>query len=1435
MSNDATSIPCYSDYHLEKGWKDFTTAFTTYAQRKGFGAILSGAIGKPIVTADETSEMALHFKQKENQHAWINKNDQLIGIIKTAMGDEYADEIDSTKNATEIWKSLTETCNVKDASISTTLSSTIQEITLGDDTVKKYASRIKSMAERIVETSPDGGAASIPISLQLSYFYNGLPICFKEAIERSTFDKSVRTWAQVISEFERVETWCIKNGTHGPKKNAIGKAAAAKTAGGKKGKYALGSCKSHPEQTSHNDDTCYQQHPELAPWYKKKEGGSSQTNENKAMMAAIAELTKKIATISGGEKAAMAKIDKELPEYGAFGSWGMMAVGTTSLDIAVLAMDKTKDKDDTMYLDSGATMHMVHTKKVLQGYKKLDKPIKIIVGNNEFVEAVGLGYMQNKTIEGNNVKINSVYHVPGLAMNLLSVSAFNQQGLAVTFPIQNTPGKSTQAVLVEQDGTTMFTATNNGGMYTMDGFEVGQNKHSNVDCALGALAHQRFGHLSPPEVKKALKMSSYSGNKADYAYIQLQFCKTCAKAKHNKRPFQLSEDSNSPDKPGDVIVSDIKGPFPVQTQEGYRYYITFIDLKTRYVTVYLLRKKSDALKAYKEFKSLFENFTNKSISKIKVFRTDNGGEYTSIEFETFLAELGTQHQTTIPYTPEQNGVSERYNSTIMGKVRCMFIEGGFPEHMWGELVMTSVYLINRSPTSHLDHMTPHEAMFKRKPDITNLRVIGSTAYALNTDPTIKTLEDRAIECVLVGYLSNQKGWRLYDPVGKKMIHSRSVRFNEREMWYHTTHPTMPNEIAISTWFTPNAWFPKAEQENADPEEDEENDTSLEDSIDEVYHEANIDIVVQGEEEPQAGPMEGPDEQSDGLNGKYWSEQIPGRRHRALAARIVAGMRKPVSRSALHRYHQALASRHNELDTPNHYVDARNHVDDKLWKVAEQEEFDSLTSMGALEWCTLPPGKKAIGSRWTYKTKLDTAGNIARRKARWVARGFSQIHGQDFHETFSPTAKMASIRCCLALAAKERLIIKQMDVETAFLTTEVEEEVYIQPPEGFISPECIGKVCRLRRSLYGLKQSGRNFYRKYDGILAKFNFTKSEADNSVYLKTETDGTKTIILLYVDDCLILASNRQLIDKATNTLTSEFKMTEVHSNRFVGIQWIRNCDESIDVHQHSYINEVIKKYKEYLPERPVKIPLSCSEELNSEQCPKTDNDIKLMKPYPYAAILGSLMFLMLGTRPDIAQAVSKLARFMANPGMKHWNALKKLLGYVSCTKELILKYKQSEETMQAFCDSDHASCKDTRRSTTGYVVLWQGSAISWRSQRQSTVSTSSTQAEYIALSEAGREIIWLQFFLNSIGQETTTTDIKGDNDGAMNLAKDPHHHSTMKHLDVRVHIIREWVERRALSVSRVDTAIMVADSLTKPVPLEKTLFCRMGFGLRYRGHTD
>ena len=1020
-----------------------------------------------------------------------------------------------------------------------------------------------------------------------------------------------------------------------------------------------------------------------------------------------------------------------------------------SSESAFVARGEGSDKPQQVewLIDSGASKHMTCDQEILQEYQQFSKAQSVKLGDGRVVDALGIGNVNMKmTFKSSNVKDVTMYdvlYVPKLSGNLFSVGAATKKGNTVQF-------KRSRCYIRGKDGTLKGMGTQRAdGLYQLD-VEGSESVFHSASVA-ASLWHQRLGHTTKlKELKGLVNGVDFSAEK------EVPFCEGCVEGKLAKKPFKSIGEIRS-ERKMQLIHSDVCGPMQTESISGAKYFVTFIDDYSRCCKVYFMKQKNEVLCKFKEFEKIFTNECGLNVSRL---RTDNGGEYTSKEFQEYLKAQGIHHEMTVPHSPQQNGVAERKNRTLVEAARSMLSHAKLPKMFWAEAVATAAYIQNRLPTSVLKGETPYQRWCGKKPDVSHMKVFGCIAYAHVPDEERRKLDKKAVKLRFVGYANNAKGYRLYDEEKRRILIRRDVVFDESNFnWKQEVKvPCTENEITMKT------------------DESETRD-------DEVTVESTVRTSGRIRNAPRRF---GYDEYADVVTVDHYAN--------------MCRVTEPLSLK-------------EAMESPNA----------KDWQEAADLEYESLLENETWDLVDLPRDRKAVGSRWVFKVKHHSDGRVERYKCRLVAKGYSQLYGADYDETFSPVVRFSSIRTLLSFAVQNNLHVHQMDVVTAFLNGHLEEEIYMEQPEGYVKPGQEHLVCKLKRSIYGLKQSPRCWSKAFTEFMMGIGFKQSTSDPCVFVRSRQE--LEILAVYVDDLILITESTESMNELKAALKERYKMKDMGELSYIlGISVIQDKEKNrVILHQKHYIEAILRKYG-MDNANPVATPADANVKLK-----KSDGVSKPVHQHTYQSMVGSLLYAAMATRPDIAQAVSAVSKFNANPDASHLTAVKRILRYLKGTVNIALKYEKSVSgALIGYSDADWAGDQDDRRSTTGNIFLLSGGAVSWLSKKQATVALSTAEAEYIALSQAAQEGIWLKRLLCDLGVESMPTVILEDNQGAIAIAKNPVNHSRTKHIDIRYHYIRECVQNGQIELQYCPTNDMKADIFTKPLARPQFEYLRGEIGL-------
>lgn len=1021
---------------------------------------------------------------------------------------------------------------------------------------------------------------------------------------------------------------------------------------------------------------------------------------------------------------------------------GNALVGVQSKDIETRESEK-------WYVDSGASDHMTSRREWFSNYETFKVQLPVRIGDGKYIMAIGKGNINVQAKIGDkwvDSHLSNVLHVPDLKVNLFSCGACLDKGIKMV--------TDSDGCIFKKNNRIVAIGVRENKMFSMllRTRPLQQADQANVAIENFTLLqwHEMLSHQNVQYVRSYLKYMQIPFTDTKNKF----FCEACIYGKQHREPFTSSTTKTT--KPGQLIHSDVCGPMEENSLGGKRYFVVFKDDYSSYTYVYFMSQKSEVKNKFELFLNTVKNQLNVSVVTL---RSDCGLEYKNAEFKTILDKFGIKHETSVPYTPQQNGKAERSMRTIVEAARTMLYSKNLSKTLWAEAVNTAVYTINRTGNTGQEGKTPYELWFNKTPDINNLKIFGSEVYAHIPQEKRRKWDKKGRKGIFVGYSEETKGYRIYFG-GREVSLSRDILFKE------STNPSTTSEVKIMN-----------EEENEEEEE-----------------EVNSDDEEKLDDDKQM-PVEVEDQQQ-------------------MILRDRTKINKPT------RYRDAFFSSCNDPITFKEAMTCKN-ADD--WKAAMDDEMLSLQKNETWKLVDLPRDKNPINNAWIYKTKYKANGEIDRFKARLVIKGCAQVHGIDFQETFSPVVKYDSIRVILAIAAARKLMLRQFDIKTAFLYGDLEEDIYMKQPKGYENGTQL--VCKLQRSLYGLKQAPRCWNKKFKTMLRNFDLKETKADPCVFVSNKKNQL-LIVAIFVDDGLIAATNNELVDTMVNYLKDNFETKEGELDHFLGIEIDLRPDGSIFIHQSSYCKRILERFN--MEEANVlHIPTDPQHSLD----PNLSGSLEAGE-VPYRESVGSLLYLSQITRPDITFAVNLVSRYLEKPLTIHWNAVKRIFKYLKGTFNYGLIYDSSvTPKLRGYSDADYAGDTITRRSTSGFIFMMGDGIVAWCSQRQKSVALSTTEAEYIALSQSIQELTWLTLLISDLLETQGDTPVLyADNQSAIKLVKNPEYHKRTKHIDVRYHYIREKFSEGMFSLEYVPSKEQLADILTKPTPRPRFQELREMLGIRY-----
>lgn len=815
--------------------------------------------------------------------------------------------------------------------------------------------------------------------------------------------------------------------------------------------------------------------------------------------------------------------------------------------------------DSKWCLDSGCTSHLCKDSDAFINTTQFKSGVRMASNATAAVTSKGdVRMTATDGIDEKPVVLQNALYVPELRTNLMSVAKIVDKNHTVLFTAKS-------AVIRDLDGKVKMVAERQGNLFFV-------RQADNQACATSHEApdrvtdwHRRLGHLNWQDMQQMAKDGSVTGldlRSGD----KLPPCTTCAAAKITVLPFHERE--RQANALLEVVHSDVCGPTRVASRGGARYFVTFTDEFSRWTEVYFMRNKSEVPEKFIEYKNMAENQTG---AKIKALQSDNGGEYCNSKLDDVLRKAGIKRRLTAPHTPQQNGISERKNRTLVESARCMLAESGLPQQFWAEAISMANHVRNRCITKVLKTRTPYELWTGRKPDVKHLHHFGAKVFYLDKSINRNKLSPKGIEGMLIGFSDTAKAYRIWNPEDKKVYISRDVRFfpdvNEAE-----SREIIIEDVPLAP---AEATLPRSPVEGSDHR-------GKPPPTGQTLPESNN---PRRETDDQSSPARAPVQDVRRGRGRP-SKVKTGKRGRPAKKYCTVPVEPTPEESAS-----------DEEDDPNGFpssdlgcvamnadeipfLEATTGSDKSEWEDAIYLETRSLVSNDTFQIVNRPQDQRVIKCRTVLRNKHNAAGEITRRKARVVAKGCSQRPGVDYFDTFAPVARLGSLRVLVALAAKTGMKISQLDVECAYLHGDIDTDIYMELPdllrpmlERIIQQEgdspisrkarallksldVDDPVCKLEKALYGLRQAGRQWYLTLTRSFKEVGLTPTASDPCVFVDSKR---RTYVLIYVDDILLFSNDSSMQSRIKQKLASSFKMKDLGDAKYcLGIEIHRGENE-------------------------------------------------------------------------------------------------------------------------------------------------------------------------------------------------------------------------------------------------------------------------------------
>ena len=983
-----------------------------------------------------------------------------------------------------------------------------------------------------------------------------------------------------------------------------------------------------------------------------------------------------------------------------------------------------------------------------------------------------------------------------------------------------------------QKGTSSITSEENDSQQILpastNDSAPSQHSHTSVTAvdadnakSQAILWHKRLGHSNMRSIRYSVAENAITDvPRLSHAKI---VCEPCIQAK------QVASSHTTPATRAKSVLELIHidiGFCGEVSLERHECYLVIVDDYSRYVKVIPMVQKSDSFARMKEFFAWIDTHCDAK-TKVKRVRSDNALEFVAIAFKDFYSKRGIEHQLTSHYSPQQNGVAERMNRTLKETTRALLIQSQQNNRLWHHALQTAAYIRNHlvGSSSMLDQTPAQIFMHEGPPSLKHLRVWGCVAWVKHLDDKkLGKLASRSDKCVFIGYTLTPHNWRVmsietgtvYEHNNVKFIEHQFVTMDTSRLKRYFIPPrndsvgdVVDKASSVATSRSPTFPFLPLPADVSLSDEVVQPVGALPQSATSTVKAPSSSVEVLSPPVGEDVVMAQSDEASTNNSSPFPAKKLVIK----FGGKTVVNERlKEKHGTSLHHLLSVMSLTVTDTE-PLTYKQAVASRDSADWKKAMDSEISSLNKHNTGTLIKRPIGANILDNRWVYRIKRDADGNPVKMRARLVVRGFMQKYGYDFWDTYAPTVRISTVLIVLAIVAFHDMELHQMDVDTAFLYGKLDEDVYMEQPEGYVDEKHPNHVWKLNKSLYGLKQAPLQWYKEINAFFTEvLHFTRVEHEYGLYTYI-AHGIHCIVCLYVDDMLLACNNLKFLRKLKVNIGTKWSVKDIGEAKFMlgmNISRDRKCKQ-LYINQSTYIKTVLERFRMFEC-RTMSTPAS------AVQLKKPDES-EVSVDIPYRKATGSLIYLCY-TRPDVQYAVGQVCKHNNSYGKPHWAAVKHILRYLRGTIDQSLRFDGTKPLrLTAYCDADFAMAEDNRRSYSGYTMYLGNSLISWSSKQQSVTAQSTTEAEYMAMSHAMKDVCYLRFLLTSLGaHQSKPTKLYCDNRGAIDLTANPIHHSRTKHIDYRYHRIRDEIERGTLVVDYVSTHDNPADVLTKSLGLVK-----------------